>query len=254
MSTDAAALPALLVVAIFVLAGSVKGITGMGLPNVAMSLLGLWITPGAAAVLLVMPALVTNIVQCQGPHWRALTARLWPVWLGLVVVTVALPALPAGGLAAAPWLTPRSLLGFILIAYGSWGLVRPALPDWSASGRWLALAVGALTGVVTANTAVFVLPLVPYLQTLKLDKHQMVQALGLSFMVATVALGLRLQSRQPDVLALWANREVALALAAALAGLWLGARLRDRLSGAAFQRGLFMVFVLLGLANLVRGG
>ena len=254
LTPDFALWPALLVATIFLLAGSVKGITGMGLPNVAMSLLGLWMAPSAAAVLLVMPALVTNFVQCQGPHWRAQVRRLWPVWLGLVVVTVTLPGLPASGFGPGQWLTPRTLLGLILVVYGAWGLARPNLPDWSRSGRWLALVVGALTGVVTANTAVFVLPMVPYLQTLKLDKNEMVQALGLSFMVATLALGLRLQSQQSGVLALWATPEVALALAAALAGLWLGARVRDRLSGPAFQRGLFVMFMLLGLANLLRGG
>ena len=55
------------VVAVFALAGGVKGITGMGLPTVAMSLLGLWMHPAQAAMLLVIPSLVTNVAQCRGP-------------------------------------------------------------------------------------------------------------------------------------------------------------------------------------------
>ena len=39
------------VAAVFALAGGVKGITGMGLPTVAMSLLGLWMPPAQAAAL-----------------------------------------------------------------------------------------------------------------------------------------------------------------------------------------------------------
>lgn len=56
--------------AVFALAGGVKGITGMGLPTAAMSLLGLWMAPAQAAALIVMPSLVTNVAQCRGPAGR----------------------------------------------------------------------------------------------------------------------------------------------------------------------------------------
>src|SRR5450631_1622372 len=58
----------LLVMGVFVLAGGVKGVTGMGLPTVAMSLLGLWMTPVQAAAVLVVPSLATNLAQCRGPY------------------------------------------------------------------------------------------------------------------------------------------------------------------------------------------
>jgi hypothetical protein len=45
-----------------------------------------------------------------------------------------------------------------------------------------------------------------------------------------------------------------LALLAAFAGLGFGARVRERIGAAAFQRALFLVFVGLGVANLLRGG
>ena len=48
--------------------------------------------------------------------------------------------------------------------------------------------VGALTGLVTAATGVFVIPAVPYLQALGLQRDMLVQALGLSFTVSTLAL------------------------------------------------------------------
>ncbi|HBY6961244.1 TPA: hypothetical protein MI551_14190 [Klebsiella pneumoniae] len=47
---------------IFIAAGLVKGVTGMGLPTVAMGLLGLLMPPQAAAALLVLPSLLTNLV------------------------------------------------------------------------------------------------------------------------------------------------------------------------------------------------
>ena len=230
---------------VFVLAGGVKGITGMGLPTVAMSLLGLWMAPAQAAALLVMPSLVTNVAQCRGPAGRQLVATLWPMWTGLVLTTVWSPDLAT----LAP-IDARLPLGAILVVYGLWGLRKPVLPRIAPGAWWVGLAAGLATGVVTAATAVFALPLVPYLQALRLDKDTMIQALGLSFTVATLALAARLQAF--DGGALWSLPSF-VALAAASAGLALGAALRARISAAAFQRGLFLMFIVLGAANLWRG-
>lgn len=109
---------------VFLLAGGVKGITGMGLPTVAVSLLGLWMLPAQAAALLVVPSLATNLAQCRGPATRQLITMLWPAWLALAALTVWLPS-PAQ---APITLDPRLLLGLVLVVYGVWGLARPQLP------------------------------------------------------------------------------------------------------------------------------
>lgn len=239
----------LMVVVVFALAGGVKGITGMGLPTVAMSLLGLWMPPAQAAALLVIPSLATNVAQCRGPHLRRLGERLWPGWLAIALVTAFAPGI--GGTAPAD--AASLWLGGVLVVYGLWGLWRPTLPDLSDSGRWVGAIVGLATGLVTSLTAVFVLPWVPYLQSLRLDKDATVQALGLSFTVATLALAFRLQA---SAQAEWMSASTAMALGGALVGafvgLKLGEKLRGRLAGPAFQQALFLVFVALGTTNLAR--
>lgn len=234
------------VAGVFVFAGGVKGVTGMGLPTVAMSLLGLWMAPAQAAALLVAPSLATNIAQCRGSHMRKLTTSLWPAWLALAAVTVMTPDVDE----ATSAINPQVLLGLVLLVYGGWGLCRPALPVLSPHASMLSAGIGAATGVVTAMTAVFVIPFVPYLQALRLDKDEMVQALGISFTVATLALAVRLQASGGA--ALVSSQSVA-ALLAAFAGLWLGTLVRARITGRTFQRSLFVVFMALGAANLMRG-
>ncbi|WP_202820330.1 sulfite exporter TauE/SafE family protein [Roseateles aquatilis] len=244
MTSFAALAPWLGIGAVFVLAGGVKGVTGMGLPTVAMSLLGLWMAPAQAAALLVMPSLVTNVAQCQGPAWRRLVTMLWPVWLGMVVMTVWSPDLAS----LAP-IDARLALGIILVVYGLWGLWKPVVPQVSPRAWWIGLLAGLATGFVTASTAVFVLPLVPYLQALKLDKDTMIQALGLSFTVATLSLAARLHAFDGGGLL---SMPSFVALVAAVAGLGVGAAVRARISAVAFQRALFLVFIALGIANLWR--
>jgi uncharacterized protein len=45
----------------YLLAGVIKGVLGMGLPTVAIGLLGLMVTPAQAAAILVVPSLATNV-------------------------------------------------------------------------------------------------------------------------------------------------------------------------------------------------
>lgn len=237
-----------LIAVVFLAAGTVKGISGMGLPTLSMALLGLFMPPASAATLMLLPSLLTNLAQCLGPHAGSLVRRLWPLWLGLVLATLGSP-LPDLGSAGS---TARAALGAVLVVYGVWGLARPVLPH---PGRW-ARAVGGLagglSGCLTATTGVFVMPMVPYLQSLKLEKAEFIQALGLSFMVATLALAARLGAGAwggggPTPLAAHAA-----ALVAAFLGLWLGARLRQRLPALVFQRSLYAVFLGLGALMLAR--
>ena len=71
-----------LVITTFLLAGTVKGVIGLGLPTVAMGMLGLAMLPAQAAVLLIIPSTVTNLWQLSfGGHLGALLKRLWPMLL-----------------------------------------------------------------------------------------------------------------------------------------------------------------------------
>ena len=74
----------------FLAAGTVKGIAGMGLPAVAMGVLGLGMAPAAAAALLVVPGLVTNIWQlAAGRAIRPLVRRFATMLLGVAAVCAA---------------------------------------------------------------------------------------------------------------------------------------------------------------------
>src|SRR5215813_1655974 len=82
--------PHILIIALtFLIAGIVKGVTGMGLPTVAMGILGAIMAPVSAASLLVIPSFVTNLWQLlMGPNFLAVTKRLWLMMLGIVIGTV----------------------------------------------------------------------------------------------------------------------------------------------------------------------
>ena len=235
-----------LIAAVFVLGGFVKGVVGLGLPTITMGLLSLAMLPAQAAALLVVPSLVTNLWQVGGPGFVALLKRLATLLAG-VCAGVALGSgwLSGGGAASLA-------LGLALVVYAALGLLHWRLHVRPAHEAWLAPLVGVATGLVTAATGVFVIPAVPYLQALGLDKDELVRALGLSFLVSTVALAASLGMdgalHGPALLG------SALAVAPALLGMGAGQWLRSRVKAETFKTMFFAGLLLLGLYLALRGG
>lgn len=230
----------LLAVVAFLLAGLVKGVIGLGLPTVAIGLLSMAMTPAQAAALLVVPSLMTNLWQLgRGPRLRAILRRLWPMMAAIPVGTLA-----GGGLIVSNGREAVAALGVALLAYAGLGLARIRFSVPPRAERWLAPAVGLATGLVTAATGVFVIPAVPYLQALDLDKDELVQALGLSFTVSTAALAVTL-AREGAFAPAVAGASL-LALAPALAGMALGQWVRGRVSERTFRLCFFLGLLVLG--------
>lgn len=249
MNLNLAMSQALFIGGVFLLAGFVKGVVGLGLPTVAVGMLGLLMPPAQAAALLVAPSMVTNVVQLwSGPRFGALLARLWPMLVGIVAGTLAVGAVaPPAAMEKA-----TAALGVVLMLYAVAGLSAWHPRVHQRHERWLAPLTGLVTGGITAVTGVFVIPAVPYLQGLGLARDELVQALGLSFTVSTVALAVSLAFGGVLGHAPVLGASIA-ALAPALAGMWLGQRLRDRIPPARFRQVFFVGLLLLG-ADLARRG
>ncbi|PSH63780.1 hypothetical protein CU102_23280 [Phyllobacterium brassicacearum] len=235
------------VTATFFAAGIVKGVTGMGLPTVAMGVLGALISPLAAASLLIVPSFVTNVWQLfAGPNVSVLLRRLWPMMLAVVAGTIAGSSLLTSG----DTMLTTSALGGALVLYAGCTLVARQIRVPALLEPVLSPIIGAATGLVTGGTGVFVIPAVPYLQALGLEKDDLVQALGLSFTVSTIALAAGLGWR--GAFQLENLTMSALAIVPALAGMWAGQIIRSRVSPSAFRRWFLICLLLLGAEMLAR--
>ncbi|MFC3694793.1 sulfite exporter TauE/SafE family protein [Chenggangzhangella methanolivorans] len=226
----------------FVLAGVVKGVTGMGLPTVAMGLLATVAAPGEAAALMLVPSLVTNVWQLSaGPDPAGAMQRFWPMMAAVAIATV----ITAGTLSGDNARYAVVGLGAILTLYAAFGLSGKRLSLGASAERWAGPPVGFVTGVVTGATGVSVMPSAPFLQALGLDKDDLVQALGLSFTVSTTALAVGLMAHGA------LDAHMALGSVAALApaglGMWLGQRLRAVISPTTFRTVFFVGMLALGL-------
>ena len=233
---------------IFIAAGLVKGVTGMGLPTVAMGLLGLLMPPQAAAALLVLPSLLTNLWQLlAGPALAQIARRL--------VNDDRDDYRHAGGSSLLIHLNPRwsaLALGAVLIAYAGYALRGPAVQVFSPHGKAPVAAHG------------------------RADRRYHRGDRGICYSGRSLATGAGLSSRRagagPGVVvhpfhsgdggrplsARWLARRFAAAVGAgavarALLGMWLGQRIRSRLSPQRFRQGFLLFLLALGLELVLRG-
>jgi uncharacterized membrane protein YfcA len=234
-------LVACVAVVAFLVAGLVKGVIGLGLPTVGIGLLSLVMTPAEAAVLLVVPTVVTNVWQLAfAPGLRPLLQRLWPTLAATCVVTFA----SAGLLASDPTGSATAWLGVALLIYAIAGLfaVRFAVPR--GSEPWLWPLAGATSGLIAGATGVFSIPGVIYLNGLGPDKDELIQALGLTFTVAILALAAGLWRAGAFHTTIVGSS--LLALVPAGLGMLLGQWIRGRISAAMFRTCFFVGLLLLG--------
>ncbi|MGE3986957.1 sulfite exporter TauE/SafE family protein [Pseudorhodoplanes sp.] len=235
-----------LVVFAYLLAGFVKGVIGMGLPTVAMGILAAVITPAQAAAILIAPSLATNVWQMvAGPYFLGLIRRLGGMLLGMFV-----GAWLGNGIITGSNAKPAAIgLGIVLIVYALIGLSKVKFSVSRASEVWLGPSVGVGTGLVMAATGVFVIPALPYLQAIGLEKDELVQALGLHFTVSTVALALVLWDGGAFNLSL--GTLSLFAIVPAVLGMYAGQRLRKRISPETFR--VYLYVGLLALGGLLVG-
>ena len=230
-----------IVAAVFLLAGVVKGVIGLGLPTVSLALLTVAFDLPSAMALLLVPSFVTNLWQAlAGGETLALLRRLWPFLLA-ATVTVWIGAV---ALQAVEFALLSALLGLLLIVYAGTGLAGVAPRVSPAQEPWAGPLTGVVNGVLTGTTGSFVVPGVLYLQSLGLPRDRLIQAMGLLFTLSTLALAAALGGS--GLLGAELGLLSAAALLPALLGMALGQAIRRRLPEARFRRVFFLALMLLG--------
>ena len=231
-----------LIAATFLLAGTVKGTVGLGLPAISVGLLTALLGLTEAMALATIPAFLTNLWQAiAGRHGISLLTRIWP-FLALATITVWLGSL------ALTNVDPRylsALLGVLLALYAVVSLAGRRFEISAGHETAVGLVIGSLNGVFTGMTGAFSFPGVLYLQGLGLDKDQLVQAMGMLFALSSLALGLSLA--RIGFLNLNTAAISMLAMIPVTVGLVAGVRVRHNLSEASFRRLFFWSLLLLGL-------
>lgn len=232
--------------AVFLLAGTVKGVLGIGLPTISISMLAQFVDPRVSIAFLLFPALITNAWQIyRGGNVLRSARRLWPFVTCMAVVMF------ISSLFAARASTPLLVagIGIMVVLWTVSGLIRspPKVPE--KFDRPLQVFCGAVAGVIGGLTAIWSPPMVMYLISIRCEKEDFVRFTGFIIICGTVPLTLGY------VVGGLLDRSLAIASALmivpTLLGFSIGEYLRRFLGGQQFQKAVLVVFCLMGL-NLIR--
>lgn len=232
----------LVIAAAFVVAGTAKGAIGMGLPPIALAVMSFAVPLEDALALMVVPSMATNVWQAiYGRDFVKLLRRFRTMAAasvaGLIFVAVAFGQL--GSQKAMGW------VGVILVLYATLALTawRPRVSR--ATERWANPLVGLASGAVAGVTGVAAVPFLPYMQSLDIDRHDLVQALGIMFLFIIGALTVALAAQGA-----FDATNLAGAIAAIVPtfmGVWLGQKARNTVSPETFRRIFLFGMLAVGL-------
>jgi len=237
----------IVIAATFLLAGTVKGVIGLGLPTLSLGLLTAALDLTTAMALLIIPSFITNLWQAiDGGNTRELLRRLWPFLL-MAAITVWPGAMALTRLDLA---LLSILLGGLLVSYSLLSMVGFHLSITSRSEAWTGPVFGTVNGILTGMTGSFVVPGVMYLQSIGLPRDMLIQAMGILFTASTLALAFALHTNKlltPEL-----GLVSAMAVVPAAVGMVAGQRIRRKLPEALFRRIFFIAILSLGVCIILK--
>lgn len=236
-----------MIIVTFALGGVLKGVTGVGLPLIALPLLSARVGVPAAIAIIGLPSIITNA-------WQA-----WSLRRQLVDLPYLWKFLLAGmvGIAAGTSLllqVPEALLsiglGAMLLAYIA---VRLARPDFALSARAASLispVVGLAGGMLQGLTGIVAPIGVTFFNSLRLSRLSYLFATATMFLLFAIV-----QLSSIGVSGVLAPHHLAQGLVAslvALAFMPLGAWIGSKLSPTAFDRMILALLFVLALSLVAK--
>lgn len=234
-------------VAILLFGGFVKGVIGLGLPLITVSLLSLLLPVQQVVGLLALPILLSNAWQAhRAGGIMQPVLRFWPLvvaaFFGIAAGVYLLVSMPPHILLA--------ILGVVVVVS-----CAAMLTKWAPQiGPSLEKPVGALTGIVAGVcggiSTVWAPPISIYLLMLNVEKNEFIRATGALFLMGGI----------PTVILYGFNGIVhtgnigwsAALVPVAFLGMTLGKMVRDRISQERFRRMLLWFLIFLGIVLIAR--
>lgn len=232
----------------YLTAASLKGVTGIGFSTISMGLLASMVDLKLAIPLVIIPSVSSNIlVMIQAGRFTETLRRFRYVFLSVIPgVLIGLWILGSVDSRFA-----SMVLGVVLCVYGIWGLRNIAFALPARLEKLLAAPVGFVTGIINGVTGSQVMPILPYLLALRVDKEVFVQACNISFTLSSAIMMAGLWKLDlVNSTVLWIS---AAGIIPAALGINLGGRLRQRLSEERFHKLVLILLIGLGLNLALRG-
>ena len=233
---------------IFFISGIVKGIIGMGLPTISLLLLSLFLDINTAIILIIIPSLITNILQgFYGKYLKELITEYWSFFLisGFFVFfgTVFFEALNLT--------TTTLILSLVIIFYSLFALSGKVFSADKINNPFIKSVVFSSNGFFTGITGSLIFPGVFFFQALQFNREKLIQALGIHFTLLTLFLGLS-KFYFHSFLTLKFSHLSIISCIAAFTGMFLGNLISMKIEENLFKRLFLYSLIVIGFLLTIK--
>ena len=232
--------------AAYLFAATAKGITGLGFSTTCLPLLVLAIGLKDAISLVLIPSICSNlVVMRQVGHFRTVVLRFWPMLL------VTIPGLTLGlwCLAGIDSSSAKIVFGLVLLIWCGFSFLTPNLRLPNHLEGVIAPISGICTGFLNGLTGSQVMPVVPFLMSLNLDRNMFIQAANCSFTMSSLIMMAGLGH-----LGLFTAADIvisSLGVVCVFIGVKLGSSIRESLSETTFKNVILAMLTMMSISLLM---
>ena len=230
----------------YLIAGTIKGTLGLGLPTTSITIMSLVMSPVQALAINLLPMFVANMWQfSRADNWRALLSRYGLFAISLIVTIF-----------CGSFLTARLSSSAILLAvagavilFALYNLIGRPIALSSEKDKLWQIIFGCAAGVMGALTSMWAVPMVIYLLSRDLAPKAFVDAAGFLLFVGCLPLSIGYVATgivTSDVI--WPSLAGTIA---ALIGFRIGEVLRRYINAQMFRKILLWFFLIMGMRMIV---
>ena len=198
-----------------------------------------------AIPLVVLPSLVSNFILIyQTKRFKQSIRRFWLLYVS------ALPGIYVGVvlLSMVGNYIVKIILGIVSIAYALLLLLKVEISIPEVKEKALSVPIGLTNGFLNGLTGTQVIPMLPYLLSLRLDRDGLVNAINIGFTISITFL--MIVFSKFDLL----SREIIefsiIGAVPVVAGIYIGGKLRHNVSDERFRIAVLIILIIIGV-NLI---
>jgi uncharacterized membrane protein YfcA len=229
----------------FFAAAFIKGLTGLGFVTICLPVIAIYIKLEQAIPLVVLPSVLSNVmVIYQTGRLRQSLRRFWLLYIS------AFPGIYAGVLILnmVGNYAAKIILGVVSIAYSLLLLLKIELSIPEKNERILSVPIGLTNGFLNGLTGTQIIPMLPYLLSLRLDRDGIINAINVGFTLSITVL--LIIFGKFNLISFEILKYSILGAIPVAAGIYLGGKLRHKISEEKFKLAILFLLIIIG-ANLI---
>jgi|TARA_B100001059_G_scaffold236773_1_gene290161 uncharacterized membrane protein YfcA len=235
------------VILIFLAGGAVKGLIGVGLPTVTLTLLSFIFDIKESISIILLPVIITNLYQMlNGKHLKQIIddtkifqiSAVPTVFLGFYFLLLLKSD------------TILLILAIVLIYNSFLGLLKYEIKFKNYKSKYYQILIGGLTGTVTGISGIYTMPFIFLLQSLQYSKNKAIQLMGLTFFLFACTQFLLFILY--DLISFKILALSSIACIPILLGVYLGTVLRRNISENIFKMLFNLMLVFMGILLIIK--